>query len=46
MHVFKERSPIHYVDHINGALAFFQGSEDKVILEVVAFYVMEIGRWF
>ena len=30
MHVFRERSPIHYMDQMSGALAIFQGDEDKV----------------
>ena len=32
MHVFRERSPIHYMDQMSGALAIFQGDEDKVII--------------
>lgn len=29
--VYKERSPIHYVDRLDCALALFQGDEDKIV---------------
>lgn len=30
--IYKERSPINYVDQLNCAMAFFQGDEDKIVL--------------
>lgn len=30
-HLYRERSPIHYVDQINAALILFQGLDDKVV---------------
>ncbi|XP_061173138.1 uncharacterized protein LOC133182344 [Saccostrea echinata] len=29
--IYDERSPIHYVDKLNCAMAFFQGDEDKIV---------------
>lgn len=30
-HLYRQRSPIHYVDQINAALILFQGLDDKVV---------------
>lgn len=47
--IYKERSPINYVDQLNCAMAFFQGDEDKVwhslfYVSVLDFFLQEVWQ--